>query len=361
MPSKKARTASQYLATLKRTDSKTEDDLTRFYLRLLKGGSWSYQLRKENILAKKQSQEAYRKKLNKFTKQGFLTKGKKYYIDGKPRIPFEPNPQVIQAFIDRYSILPLESKAAMKTFSELKKQDSWIQTLNEKIDNTAEPMKFVNTLFPLVFMGHEISKFFFRLLLISVSRSSQGVTANTQYEKMHNMLLDVLGKIQLSITHEGADYIGKRIFLDIYVKEVMNLLYATGANEKHWDTMKIAILEDVTIPLLTPISYAHAGKDCMSFNKKEPADRFSEMVGHVKKQPEHYIKEYYGDDWMEDLAAYIHYALSSSLRNPSKEIKEFIGFISSEYNLTKKKLKEVEDEITSKVEQHKNEKATLLF
>ncbi|WP_195127349.1 hypothetical protein, partial [Nocardia puris] len=65
-------------------DSKTEDDLTRFYLRLLKEGSWSYQLRKENILAKKQSQEAYRKKLNKFTRQGFLSKGKKYYLDGKP-------------------------------------------------------------------------------------------------------------------------------------------------------------------------------------------------------------------------------------------------------------------------------------
>ena len=84
-------TAFELFLKVKRMDAETQDALTRFYLRLLKEETWSYQLRKENLLLKEQSQEAYRKKLNKFVKMGFLSKGKRYYVDGKPRNPFRSN------------------------------------------------------------------------------------------------------------------------------------------------------------------------------------------------------------------------------------------------------------------------------
>lgn len=360
MPAKNTTTAKQYFLKLKHMDSKTEDSLTRFYLRLLKSGSWSYQLRKENLLLKRQSQEAYRKKLNKFTKQGFLTKGKKYMVDGKPRIPFEANTEMIKSIVERYAITPVESKAAMLTFNDLKTQDDWIQTLNEKLESE-ERLKLMNTLFPIVFMGHEISKFFFRLLVISVTRSTPEFKKNNQYDDMHKMLVNVLNTIQLSIAHDGADYIGKRLFLDYYVKDVMTLLYATGANEKHWDTMKIAILEDVTIPLLTPVSYPFASRDSNEFNALKPQDRFEMIINHIKKSEDHFVKDYYGDDWESGLALYIYYALTTSLQKPSREIKDFIQYLSTEHNLTKKAVKKVEQELNNKLERHKNEKATILL
>jgi len=345
-------TAKELFLKIKHIDADTEDALTRFYLRLLKEETWSYQLRKEELLLKKQSQEAYRKKLNKFVKAGFLKKGKAYHVDGKPRIPFQADEEVIKSVIQRYSFIKYEAESAMMSFKELKKDKIWIQSLDEKL-MSSERIKFLNTIFPLVFMGREISRFFFKLLFISVTRSSDEPQLSSKYEGMHNLLLDMLNKIELDITHDGVDYIGKRLFLDIYVKEVMMLLYAMGAVEKHWDTMKVAILEDITIPVLTPVKHRNDNdKEYEKLISKTPGERFDEIVNYVNKIKDHFIKDYYGDRWESELAAYIAYAIKSSIQDPNESITEFLTHLQDNYNVTEDLISNVAQDIERKMDKH---------
>ncbi|MFC2163259.1 hypothetical protein ACFLRF_06215 [Candidatus Altiarchaeota archaeon] len=344
-------TAKEIFLKIKHIDAETEDSLTRFFLRLLKEETWSYQLRKEDLLIKKQSQEAYRKKLNKFVRSGFLKKGKRYFVDGKPRIPFHANEDVIKSIIQRYSFTQYEAHAAITSFRMLRKDKEWIETLDEKLGSN-ERMKLLNTLFPLIFMGKEISRFFFKLLFISVTRTTKEIELASKYDGMHKLLLDIMNNIELDITQEGIDYIGKRLFLDIYVKEVMTLLYATGAIEKHWDTMKVAILEDVTIPILTPVKPLNClEKDYKIFLKKTPGKRFDEIVEHVNGIKDHFIKDYYGERWESELASYIAYAIKASIDNPNTIIEDFLKHLEDTYKVNEELINTVAREMERKIEQ----------
>jgi hypothetical protein len=345
-------TAKELFLKIKHMDAETEDALTRFYLRLLREETWSYQLRKEDLLLKKQSQEAYRKKLNKFVKAGFLKKGKRYHIDGKPRIPFHANEDVVKAIIQRYSFLKYEADSAFVTFKELRKDKKWLQSLDEKL-MSRERLKFLNTLFPLVFMGREISRFFFKLLFISVTRTTQEIKLSSRYNGIHKLLLDMLNKIELNITHDGIDYIGKRLFLDIYVKEVMMLLYAMGAVEKHWDTMKVAILEDITIPILTPVKHRNVGeREYRRVLNMTPGERFDDIVRYVNNIKDHFVKDYYGERWGSELAVYIAYAIKTSIDNPNNSINNFLTHLQKKYDVREELIESVAKEIERKIERH---------
>jgi hypothetical protein len=333
-------------------DADTQDALTRFYLRLLKEETWSYQLRKENLLLKEQSQEAYRKKLNKFVKMGFLCRGNRYYMEGKPRNPFKANIDVTKSIVDRYSFTKYETEAALVSFSELTQDPDWINSLDEKL-HSRERLKFLDTLFPLVFMGREISRFFFKLLFISVSRTKPQLHKNSKYEAMHSLLMEMLNNIELNISHDGIDYIGKRLFLDVYVKDVMMLLYAMGAVEKHWDTMKIAILEDITIPILTPVKHRNVPeREYQRFLEKTPGARFDEIVKHVNGIKGHFVKDYYGEAWEQELASYIAYAITSSIENPREDIQVFLRHLQDKYAITRELVDMVALEIQKKIDRH---------
>jgi hypothetical protein len=345
-------TAKELFLKVKHMDAETQDALTRFYLRLLKEETWSYQLRKENLLLKEQSQEAYRKKLNKFVRMGFLSKGKRYYVDGKPRNPFKSNIDVIKSLVECYSFTKYEADAALVTFKELGKDPVWVGSLDEKLTGR-DRLKFMDTLFPLVFMGREISRFFFKLLFISVSRSSTQSAKAEKYRAVHGLLLEMLSNIELNISHDGVDYIGKRLFLDIYVKDVMLLLYAVGATEKHSDTMKIAILEDITIPLLTPVEHRNCPqREYKRFCSMSPAERFDEMVRHIGSTKDHFVKDYYGDSWAQELASYIAYAITSSIENPRDDIQGLLKHLQDKYSVTREVVGTVALEIKKKMDRH---------
>lgn len=353
-------TAKELFLKVKHMDADTQDALTRFYLRLLKEETWSYQLRKENLLPKEQSQEAYRKKLNKFVKLGFLTKGKRYHVDGKPRNPFKANVNVVKAIVNRYSFAKYETDAALATFKHLSKDPSWIANLDEKLAGK-ERMKLLDTLFPMVFMGKEISRFFFKLLFISVSRTTPQLAMSDKYRAVHGLLMEMLGNIELNISHEGVDYIGKRMFLDVYVKDVMMLLYAVGALEKHYDTMKIAILEDITIPLLTPVQHPNVPeKEYRQFLRKTPGARFDEMVRHINHVKGHFITDYYGKEWEQELATYIAYAIVSSIDDPKDDIQAFLSHLQSKYSVTKELVDMVALEIQKKINRGSPNSSSLL-
>jgi len=345
-------TAKELFLKVKHMDAETQDALTRFYLRLLKEETWSYQLRKENLLLKEQSQEAYRKKLNKFVRMGFLSKGKRYYVDGKPRNPFKANNDVIKSLVECYSFTKYETDAALATFKDLSKDPIWIASLDEKL-KSRERLKFLDTLFPLVFMGREISRFFFKLLFISVSRSSMRTPKADKFKAVHGLLLEMLNNIELNISHDGVDYIGKRLFLDVYVKDVMLLLYAVGAYEKHSDTMKIAILEDVTIPLFTPVSHSNCPpKELKRFTSMAPAGRFDDIVKHISSTKDHFVKDYYGGTWEQELASYIAYAVTSSIENPREDIQALLKHLQDKYGVTREVVGSVALEIQRKIDRH---------
>jgi hypothetical protein len=345
-------TAKELFLRVKHMDADTQDALTRFYLRLLKEETWSYQLRKENLLLKEQSQEAYRKKLNKFTKEGFLGRGKKYYAEGKPRNPFKSNLEVISSIVERYSLTKYETEAALVSFKELTKNPVWVGSLDEKL-YSKERLRFVDTLFPLVFMGREISRFFFKLLFISVSRTKADLNRNGKYREVHGLLIELLNNIELDIPYDGIDYVGKRLFMDVYVKDVMLLLYAMGASEKHSDMMKVAILEDVTIPLLTPVKHANVPeKEYKRFMGLSPASRFDEIIIQIKSTKDHFVKEYYGNDWDRELASYVAYAITSSIENPKDDIKGLLRHLNSRYSVTKELVDDVATDIQRKIDKH---------
>lgn len=353
-------TAKELLLRVKQMDAVTQDALTRFYLRLLKDETWSYQLRKENVLLKEQSQEAYRKKLNKFVKAGFLARGKKYYMDGKPRNPFKSNPEVIRSIVERYSFAKYETEAALTTFKELTRDPAWTSSLDEKL-HSRERLVFLDTIFPLVFMGREISRFFFKLLFISASRSSPKIMKDAKYKAMHAMLLEMLANIELDIPYDGIDYVGKRLFLDIYVKDVMMLLYAVGALDKHLDTMKIAILEDITIPLFTPVKHPNCPeKDYNRFVAMTPSQRFDDIVSHITSVKGHFIKEYYGDGWAKELASYIAYAITSSIDNPRDDIQALLRHLQNRYSVTRESVAAVAQDIQKKIDRDDSKNSLLM-
>jgi hypothetical protein len=346
--------------TVKHMDAESQDALTRFFLRLLKEETWSYQLRKENLLRKEQSQEAYRKKLNKFVKMGFLSKGKVYYVDGKPRNPFKANPELVKSIVDRYAFTKYEAEAAMTTFREMGKDPAWVASVDEKLKG-GERLRFLDTMFPLIFMGREISRFFFKLLYISISRSNANNQKNGRFRAVHGLLLEMLNNIELNVTHDGIDYVGKRLFLDVYVKDVMMLLYAVGAVEKHRDTMKIAILEDVTMPLLSPSRHKNVPeKEYKRFMSMTPAERFDEVVRQVNASKAHFIKDYYGEAWSQELAAYIAYALMSSLENPKDDVQGLLRHLQEKYSVTRESVDAVALDIQKKIDRYDAKNSPLL-
>jgi hypothetical protein len=343
-------TAKELFLKVKHMDAEVQDALTRFYLRLLKEETWSYQLRKENLLLKEQSQEAYRKKLNKFVRIGFLSKGKRYYVDGKPRNPFKSNLDVIRSIVDRYSFTKYETEAALISFKELTKDPSWVASLDEKL-KSRERLRYLDTIFPLVFMGREISRFFFKLLFISVARSTPQAQKNPKYKAAHSLMLELLNNIELDVSYDGIDYVGKRFFLDVYVKDVMMLLYAMGAVEKHSDTMKVAILEDITIPLFTPVEHRNVtAKEYKRFVSMKPAERFDDMVRHIGGIKDHFVKDYYGENWVQELAAYIAYAITSSIEHPRDDIQGLLRHLQDKYSVTREIVDTVALEIQKKID-----------
>jgi len=353
-------TAKELFLKVKQMDAEAQDALTRFYLRLLKDETWSYQLRKENLLLKEQSQEAYRKKLNKFVRAGFLSRGKRYYVDGKPRNPFKSNPDVIKSIVERYSFTKYEADAASASFKGFSKNPAWHSSLDEKL-HSKERLNFLDTLFPLVFMGREISRFFFKLLFISVSRNTSQNPKDSKYKAVHGLLLEMLNNVELNISHDGIDYVGKRLFLDIYVKDVMLLLYAVGALEKHSDTMKIAILEDITIPLLTPVRHPNSPeRDFKRFSGMSPAQRFDEIVSYVGGINGHFVKDYYGEEWDRELASYIAYAITSSIDNPRDDIQGLIRHLQEKYSVTRDTVDTVALEIQKKIDRHDAKNSPLI-
>lgn len=352
-------TAKELLLRVKHMDAVTQDALTRFYLRLLRDETWSYQLRKENVLMKEQSQEAYRKKLNKFVRVGFLARGRRYFVDGKPRNPFRSNVDVIRAIIDRYSLSKYECEAAMVTFKELVKDPAWGASLEEKL-HSKERLRFLDTIFPLVFMGREISRFFLSLLFTSVSRSPR-IQADARYRNAHGLILEMLSNVDLDIPFDGVDYVGKRIFLDVYMKDVMMLLYAVGANEKHWDTMKVAILEDLTIPLLMPLKHRNVPeREFQRFVSMPPSQRFDEMVSHISSVKDHFVKEYYGEKWSAELASYVAYAITSSIDNPRDDIYGLLKHLHERYGVTRELVESVAADIQEKIDRFDSKGSSLM-
>ena len=345
-------TASDLFLKVKHMDADTQDALSRFYLRLLKEETWSYQLRKENLLLKEQSQEAYRKKLNKFTRMGFLGRGKRYYVDGKPRNPFKANLDVVKSIVERYSFTRYEVEASMVTFRELMREPAWATSLDEKL-HSKERMRFLDTLFPLAFMGREISRFFFQLLLTSVSKRKTTAHKDSRHRDAHTLLMEMLDGVELNITYDGIDYVGKRLFMDIYVKDVMMLLYASGAFDKHWDLMKIAILEDITIPLLVPLQHRNVpDRDYKRFSSLSPSARLDEIFAQIDGVKDHFVKEYYGDKWERELAAYIAYAITSSIDNPRDSIHALLRHLQEKYGVTKEIVDTVAIEVQKKIDRH---------
>lgn len=328
-------------------DADTQDALTRFYLRLLRDETWSYQLKKESLLPKEQSQEAYRKKLNKFVKLGFLSKSKRYYVDGKPRNPFKPNTNVISSLVMRYSLTRYEALAAMETFKSFSRCERWIANTTKMLE-CGQRLKFYETIFPLVFMGPQISRFFFRLLFISARRKQK---ETKRYSQLHGLLSAMLDDIELDIAHEGIDHIGKRLFLDVHVKELMMLVYAVGATQKHADTMRIATLEELTVPLLSPIRYPNTpiGK-YEEFAGLSACKRYDAVMEHIRNVSDHFVKDYYGAGWEASLSAYLTYAIKSSLSDPKDEIRSLLAHIIKTYGVTKRHIEDVAIDIQSKIE-----------
>jgi hypothetical protein len=340
--------ASELITKLKDMDSDTEDALTRFYLRLLKAETWSYQLRKENLLPKPQSQEAYRKKLNKFVKLGFLSKGKRYYVDGKPRNPFKANNSVIQSLIRRYSIAKYEEDTALIRYREIEKTQIWQSLLDDKL-SSSERLRFLDTLFPILFIGEEIIRFFLKLLFISTFSKNVKKTKN----QSSTALMELLTDLDVDSSIKGIDYIGKRMFLDIYVKDVMALLYASGHQEKHWEIMKMGILEEFTITLLSPQDHPGTNaKVFKRFSKLSCSKRFDEMIEYIKSVKDHFVKDYYGRDWENELSSYVAYAITSSIERPNPQIREFLTYLEKKYSITSEVIDSVEFEIQKKIDRH---------
>jgi hypothetical protein len=343
------KSCKELLELVRRMDADAQDSLTRFYLRLLKEETWSYQLRKENLLLKKQSQEAYRKKLNKYVKMGFLERAKKYYVDGKPRNPFKPNLEIIKSIIGRYSLTKYEAEAAYATFKGMQKNNRWMGTLEDKLES-AEKLRFLDTLFPLIFMGPEIPRFFMKLMFstMSIQAGDEGDWTQTQAT-----LSKIASNIRFNTSHAGIDHVGKRLFMDVYVKDIMTLLYPDDALEKHMDTMKIAVLEDITIPHLMPEKYPNTPeKEYLRFQAMKPEKRHDHIIDHIRQTPDHMIKDCYGPMWDRELAAYITYAIKTSIEDPRGDIRGLLRHMAKRHNLTREMVDEVGADIQRKIERH---------
>jgi len=166
-----------------------------------------------------------------------LAKGKKYYVDGKPRNPFKSNTDVIKAIIERYSFTDYEADAAATAYKDLLKSPELQAGLEEKL-KSREKLPFLESIFPLIFMGEQISKFFLRLLILSVSRDSK--TKDGKQHAAEGMLSQIVEHVDLNVSYDGVDFIGKKFFMDLFVRDMMSLVYAYGASLKHRDLMKIS-------------------------------------------------------------------------------------------------------------------------
>jgi hypothetical protein len=176
---------------------------------------------------------------------------------------------------------------------------------------------------------------------------------DSKYAHAYGLLSDILNNVQFDISYDGVDYVGKRFFLDVYVKDVMMLLYASGASEKHWDTMKIAILEDVTLPLFMPLKHQNSSdREYSRFANMTTSARFDEIIKYIDEVKDHFIKDYYGEGWQNELACYIAYAVTSSLDDPREDIQGLLRHLQTKYSVSRERVESVATDIQRKIDRN---------
>ncbi|MFC2154633.1 hypothetical protein ACFLRC_04060 [Candidatus Altiarchaeota archaeon] len=339
----------EILKSLEKITGKSEDSLTRLYLRMLKGESWSYSLALEKILPDTKSQEAYRKNLNKFSNRGFLLKGKKYYVGGKPRIPFTSNPQIIHAWIQRYSFTDYEDYDAGRIIKNLHQKEEWISGLEEKIASK-ENLDLPIAIFSLYFMGKEVSNFFFKLLVISVVGLPTEKKSDQSSMVIFNLLLNILSNLNIDRTYDGVDYLGKRFFTDIYLGKAMSLLYSQGYRDRHQEFMRVAIIEDLVELILDPKnSLTHPSSSYKKFIELTFEERIENIFSYIDSQSDHLVKDYFGTNWKKKIAAYTYYTIEKTIDEHPAEVKKLLGHLKKNYDLTESQLNAISKEFRKKI------------
>jgi len=329
----------------------TEDALTRLYLRLLDENSWSYKLCKERILRDGKSQEIYRKRLNQFTDKGFLLKGEVREVRGKPRIMFSANHEVIHAYIRRYSFTPYEYNIALNILSTLKTREERKQSIKQKL-KSKNRLSFERTIFSTYFMGEEISRFFFKLLVISIMGHPLNTRGDSSFGIIYNLFLNLLSNLKINVSYQGIDFIGKRFFLDRYVKVIIELLYSLNYRQRHREIMQIAIVEDVIESLTNPQKYVEDGlitKDETGYLNASYSKRFDTMIEYIESVEDHFVPEYFPSKWENRLACYILYTIEKSIEEPRLPVREFLTHLKENYDVTDKQLDEISMEFRRKI------------
>ncbi|MFH1722126.1 MAG: hypothetical protein ABH950_05940 [Candidatus Altiarchaeota archaeon] len=336
-------------AKLEDLTGKSEDSLTRLYLRMINGESWSYTLAKENLLLGVKTQEAYRKSLNNFSKKEFLIKGQKYHVGGKPRIPFYSNPEIIHAWVRRYSFSPHEETDAQHIIKNLQQKEEWANSIQEKMGRK-DNLDFVTSLFSIYFMGKEVSNFFFKLLVISVVGLPSEKRSDQNSMIIFNLLLNMLSNLAIDRSYDGVDYLGKRFFLDIYVAKSMELLYSLGYKQRHKEIMRVAIIEDLVTLILDPKSYtARPTAAYKKYKELSSKQRIEEIFEYIGAQPDQYGKDFFGKNWKTNIAAYLHYALEHAVDEPTRNVKNILSYLQSTYELSENQLSTISDEFKKKI------------
>lgn len=334
---------------IRRLTPTSEDSLTRLYLRTLTNDAWSYTLATENLLTGNKSQEAYRKALNKFARQGFLEKGQRYFVGGKPRIPFSANQDVLTAYVQRYAFAPHEEYEAKRIIQNLPQKEEFNTALSEKLNQ--EPLlDYTTTLFSLYFMGRNVSTFFFRLLVISVVGLPTEKRNDQNSMIIFNLLLNMLSNLAIDRDYDGADFIGKRFFIDVYVEKSMELLYATRHRERHAGIMRTALIEDLVDVLLDPKS--HTPRPTSSYKRYHDSsyvERMTHLADYIDSQDDHVIKDYFGAQWKTKAATYVSYSLEKTIEEPTDELEALLAHLKKDYDVTDRRLANVSAEFRKKI------------
>ncbi len=327
----------------------SEDVLTRLFLRTLTEDAWSYTLATEHLLPGNKSQEAYRKALNKFSRQGFLKKGQRYYACGKPRIPFGANQDVLSAYIRRYAFVSYEEHDAKRLAQNLPKKEEFNTAVSEKLTQDSL-LDFTNTLFSLYFMGKNVSTFFFRLLVISVVGLPTEKRNDQNSMIIFNLLLNMLSNLAIDRDYDGIDYLGKRFFIDVYVEKSMELLYATRHRERHAEIMRTALVEDLVDIVLDPKS--HTPRPTGAYRKYQESsyiERMESLTDYVEDAPDHAILDYFGQQWKTKIAAHIAYALDKTIEEPTDELDRFLAHLKKEFDVTDRRMAAISAEFRRKI------------
>jgi len=113
--------------------------------------------------------------------------------------------------------------------------------------------------------------------------------------------------------------------------------------------------------LFAPVKYPHSQpKGYQRFASLKPANRFDEIIGYITDVKEHFVKDYYGPDWERELGAYVAYALSESLDNPTEEVKSLLRHLHEKYAVTRERVNTVAADIQMKIENNDPSKVSTL-